>query len=142
MYMNKTLTIDKPVYFENICNMVKGWNIAQWGGKDTIAIEAFDFGGGDIIVDSKIPHNRLVMMLAECGIPQKDTLVHYFIEDLLEGQGTSILNTFSLLEDLGLLSIVGGVTVTDKKGTYIEVEVYFNNCELVEKVFKKFQIIS
>jgi hypothetical protein len=137
--MNKTLTIIEPVLFEDIYKVVRGWNIAQWGGKDTLAVEASDFGGGDIIVDSKIPHNRLTIMLAECGISQKDVLVHYFIEDL-KGEGLSVANTLTLLEDLGLLNIAD--CVTDKKGTYIEVEVYFNNCELVEKVFKKFQIIS
>lgn len=136
MYMNKTLNLD-------IKNMAKvqpvfaGWNIAQWENPHISCNINFDDDYGEINVDNKIPHNQIKMILAEARVSFNKVSTRYYIEDL-NGLGKSIANTLILLEELLLLDIIE----THYTDNYIEIEVAFTNCELVEKVFKKFKIID
>lgn len=134
--MNKTLIL-------NIKNMAKvqpvfaGWNIAQWG-KPHISCEInFDDDYGEINVDNKIPHNQLKMILMEAQVPFKQVETRYCMGDL-NGEGKAITKTFALLEEFLLLDIIE-ICCTENR---IEITVPFYNCELVEKVFKKFKVIA
>ena len=132
--MNKTLmlTLENMKKIEPI---VIGWNIAQWGTSQ-INYDV-DCEIGEIHVDDKIPHNRLKMMVVEAQIAFKSASVQYSLDNL-NGKGKSIATTLALLEELILLDILD----LNNDDNHIDFIVPFYNCELVEKVLKKFKIIA
>lgn len=92
---------------------------------------------GEIYVDDKIPHNRLKMMVVEAQIAFKSASVQYSFDNL-NGKGKSIATTLALLEELILLDILD----LNNDDNHLDFIVPFYNCELVEKVLKKFKIIA